>query len=69
MFLPTAHVTVFRGTRPVARTSVPSGGTYRVTLAPGTYEITNTGEPGGPDSRTTVTAGRTTHFDVPDGCM
>jgi hypothetical protein len=69
MYVPTAHLEVYRGELLVAAQRVPNNGTYRFDLPPGHYDVTNTGNPGTPSGHpVSVSSGRTSHLDVLNDC-
>ncbi|HTU38154.1 MAG TPA: hypothetical protein VMF35_09060 [Acidimicrobiales bacterium] len=72
MFVPTAHLWVYRGAQLVAYRAVPTGATFRFVLRPGAYVISNDGDPRQPGlppgNAFAVHAGATTHVVVLNYC-
>jgi hypothetical protein len=68
-YVPTANLQVYRGDVLVAAKRVPDNTTYRFVLSPGRYYITNTGTSQRPLGHSvSVSAGDTTHTNVPNDC-
>jgi hypothetical protein len=68
---PLAHLSVYRGTVLVRRSSFPSGSTFRFTLPSGTYTISDQGHPGRyvGSQPFRVHPGKTTHVVIMNYCM
>jgi hypothetical protein len=68
MYVPTSHLSVFRGAALVAAGRFRSGSTFRFVLPPGRYVITdNRADPAG-GTHFRIRAGRLAHVVVIDGC-
>jgi hypothetical protein len=65
-----AHLSVYRGSTLIRRSTITGGTTFHFVLPPGTYFISNEGHPGRyvGSNPFRVRAGRTTHVEMKDYC-